>query len=62
MSETPLLTVAEAAEYLKISRAQVYLLVKIKEFPAVWIGGWKVRKDKLDSWFDFLMEDKPDNL
>jgi len=46
-----ILTVKEVSEYLRISEAKVYRLVKQGALPVVRIGKtWRFRKDLLDCW------------
>jgi excisionase family DNA binding protein len=46
-----ILTVHEVAEYLRMSEAKVYRLVKEGGLPVVRIGKtWRFRKDLLDNW------------
>lgn len=60
MSETPihnLLTVKEAAEYLRIPLPTVYYLVQRGKIPGIQIGGrWRIKKSTLDR--DILRQDK----
>ena len=52
-----ILTVREVAEYLRMSEAKVYRLVKERRLPAVRIGkAWRFRKDPLDNWLIQRME------
>jgi excisionase family DNA binding protein len=45
------MTVHEVAEYLRMSDAKVYRLVKAKQIPVARIGKtWRFRKDLLDDW------------
>ena len=49
MSE--LITVKEAAEYLKLNRMTVYRLAQKRKIPALRVGGaWRFNKDMLDDW------------
>jgi len=49
--EFTILTVHEVAEYLRMSEAKVYRLVKEGGLPVVRIGKtWRFRKDLLDNW------------
>ena len=49
--EFTILTVQEVAEYLRMSEAKVYRLVKEGRLPVVRIGKtWRFRKDLLDDW------------
>jgi excisionase family DNA binding protein len=49
--ELGILTVHEVAEYLRISEAKVYRLVREHRIPVVRIGkSWRFRKDMLDDW------------
>jgi excisionase family DNA binding protein len=46
-----ILTVHEVAEYLRMSEAKVYRLVKEGHLPVIRIGKtWRFRKDLLDDW------------
>ena len=46
-----IMTVKEVAEYLRMSEAKVYRLVKQGVLPVVRIGkSWRFRKDLLDEW------------
>jgi excisionase family DNA binding protein len=46
-----IMTVHEVAEYLRMSDAKVYRLVKAKQIPVARIGkAWRFRKDLLDDW------------
>jgi excisionase family DNA binding protein len=52
-----ILTVREVAEYLRISEAKVYRLVKERSLPVVRIGkAWRFRKDLLDEWLSQCTE------
>ena len=52
-----IMTVHEVAEYLRISEAKVYRLVKEHRIPVVRIGKtWRFRKDLLDTWFSDCTE------
>ena len=49
--EFTILTVPEVAEYLRVSDAKVYRLVRQGRLPVVRIGkAWRFRKDLLDQW------------
>lgn len=54
MPETPrFLTLADVAEVLNTSSAQVYALVRRGELPAIKIGGrgqWRVEADRLEEF------------
>jgi excisionase family DNA binding protein len=46
-------TVHDVAEYLRMSEAKVYRLVRDQQLPVVRIGKtWRFRKDLLDHWLD----------
>lgn len=46
------MTVPEVAEYLRISKTEVYNLVKMKGFPAAKLGkNWRISKVELNRWF-----------
>lgn len=55
--EFTILTVHEVADYLRVSDAKVYRLVKEGRLPVVRIGkAWRFRKDLLDNWLCQLTE------
>ena len=46
-----IMTVHDVAEYLRLSEAKVYRLVKERRIPVIRIGKtWRFRKDLLDDW------------
>jgi excisionase family DNA binding protein len=46
-----IMTIDEAAKYLRIHKSTMYRLIKKKQIPAIKVGGrWRFRKDKIDSW------------
>ena len=50
-------TVHEVAEYLRMSEAKVYRLVRDQRLPAARIGKtWRFRKDLLDNWLSQTTE------
>ena len=50
-------TVHEVAQYLRISEAKVYRLVKEQRLPVVRLGKtWRFRKDLLDDWLSDCAE------
>jgi len=50
-------TVRDVAEYLRMSEAKVYRLVKEQQIPVVRIGKtWRFRKDLLDTWLNECTE------
>jgi len=52
-----ILTVHDVADYLRMSEAKVYRLVKEKQIPVVKIGKtWRFRKDLLDEWLSRCTE------
>lgn len=47
--DTPVMTVDEVAEYLKLSKITVYKLTQSGEIPGFHIGGsWRYNKEKID--------------
>lgn len=52
MDDPHLLTVADVAKYLNVSRAEAYLLVRQKGFPLVELGPHMLRipPTKLEKW------------
>ncbi|HEX5944575.1 MAG TPA: helix-turn-helix domain-containing protein [Anaerolineales bacterium] len=52
-----IMTVHEVAEYLRVSDAKVYRMVKERRIPVVRIGKtWRFRKDLLDDWLSECAE------
>lgn len=52
-----IMTVHDVAEYLRLSEAKVYRLVKERRIPVVRIGKtWRFRKDLLDDWLSECAE------
>jgi excisionase family DNA binding protein len=49
--ESPMLTVEEAAKYLKVGVSTVYNLVRSTDFPAIKVMvAWRIIKGELDLW------------
>jgi excisionase family DNA binding protein len=45
------LTVAELAEYLRVSRSMIYRLLKARKIPAFKIGSdWRFNREHIDEW------------
>lgn len=61
MSGTPrFLTLADVAEVLNTSSAQVYALVRRGDLPAIKIGGrgqWRVEADQLESFIQRMYDE-----
>ncbi|GAA1971742.1 helix-turn-helix domain-containing protein [Nocardioides panacihumi] len=61
MPETPrFLTLADVAELLNTSSAQVYALVRRGELPAIKLGGrgqWRIEASKLEEFIQQLYKD-----
>ena len=56
-ADPPIWTVHDVAEYLRMSEAKVYRLVKEQQLPVVRIGKtWRFRKDLLDNWLSECAE------
>jgi excisionase family DNA binding protein len=57
-SEEPaLLTIDEAARYLRLSRAKVYLMASRGEVPSVRMGrSVRIHRHRLDAWLDSKAE------
>jgi excisionase family DNA binding protein len=50
-AKAPLLSIAEAAELLRISRATVYRLIGAGEMPALRVGhSLRIDRDELHAW------------
>lgn len=61
--ESPVMTIKEAADYLKISQSTLYLLVHSRTFPSIKIGNsWRILKKDLDVWLKKQLEDKPESI
>lgn len=60
MADTPrFLTLADVAEILNTSGAQVYALVRRGELPAIKIGGrgqWRVEADQLEGYIERMYD------
>lgn len=53
IANSAIMTVKDVAEYLRMSEAKVYRLVKDGVLPVVRIGKtWRFRKDLLDDWLE----------
>ena len=51
--EPALLTIEEAARYLRLSRAKVYSMASRGDVPSVRMGrSVRIRRDRLDAWLD----------
>jgi excisionase family DNA binding protein len=51
------MTIREVAEYLRMSEAKVYRLVRERAIPVIRIGKtWRFRKDLLDAWLSDGMQ------
>ena len=49
----PILTIKEAAEYLKISPSTTYKLILTEDLPAIRIGkNWRIRRARLEEWMN----------
>ena len=61
-NDLTILTVHEVAEYLRMSEAKVYRLVKEGRLPVIRIGkAWRFRKDLLDGWLSECAESSMKN-
>ena len=53
VKDSAIMTVKDVAEYLRMSEAKIYKLVKEGVLPVVRIGkSWRFRKDLLDAWLE----------
>lgn len=60
IASTAIMTVKDVAEYLRMSEAKVYRLVKEGVLPVVRIGKtWRFRKDLLDEWLRDCSRSEP---
>jgi excisionase family DNA binding protein len=51
--QSPLLTIDEAATFLRLSRGKTYQLAQSGELPTVRMGrSVRVRRDRLQAWLD----------
>ena len=66
MPATPrFLTLAEVAEVLNTSSAQVYALVRRGDLPAIKIGGrgqWRVETDRLEDYIQRMYAETEESL
>ena len=47
------MTVKDAADYLQLSKDQIYRLAQQGKIPASKVGrGWRFRKEKIDQWVE----------
>lgn len=61
--ESPMMTIKEAAAYLKMSQPMLYVLARSQEFPAIKVGNsWRVIKKELDKWIERQYSEKPENI
>ena len=53
ITEFAIMTVADVADYLRISEAKIYKLAREGTLPAIRIGKtWRFRRELLDAWLD----------
>jgi excisionase family DNA binding protein len=53
ITDSAIMTVKDVADYLRMSEAKVYKLVKEGVLPVARIGKtWRFRKDLLDAWLE----------
>ena len=53
-----IMTIEEAADYLKIPKSTVYKLAQEGRIPCQKVGRhWRFRKDTIDKWLDSQKED-----
>ncbi len=58
-TESPYLTIAEAASYLRVSLRTAYGLAERGELPTVRVGGqYRILRDELAEWLDASRRDK----
>ena len=58
-----MMTIKEAAAYLKMSQSMLYILARSQEFPAIKVGNsWRVIKKELDKWIEVQYAEKPENI
>lgn len=63
MLESPYWTIEETANYLNIPKDTMYDIVKIKDFPAAKVGKhWRIRKDRIDAWWEKRWQQKEENI
>jgi excisionase family DNA binding protein len=50
-AESPVLTLTEVADYLRVSRAMIYRLLKANELPAFKMGSdWRLNREDLEKF------------
>ena len=53
MAETPLMTIEELANYLRVQKRTIYDWLKKGKVPAIkTVGQWRFKKDKIDAWLE----------
>ncbi len=57
LSEDPILTVAQVAQYLQISKSKIYYLIQRRRLPCIRLGrNVRVRQSELLKWLDLQAE------
>ncbi len=57
ISEDPILTVAQVAQYLQISKSKIYYLIQRRSMPCIRLGrNVRVRQSQLLKWLDLQAE------
>ena len=57
--EEKILTIKEAAQYLKMSKSTIYKLILEENLPATKVANkWRIKNSKLDKWVDELEYNK----
>ena len=55
-----IMSLAEVAEYLKLSERTLYRMVNAKEIPAIKVKRrWRFKKSQIDDWLDFFHQLPP---
>lgn len=50
-TDSPILTIGEVADYLKVTERTIYRLSASKKIPSFKVGGsWRFSKSEIDSW------------
>lgn len=53
MIDSPLMTIDELAQYLKVQKRTIYDWLKKGKIPAnKTVGQWRFKKEKIDAWLE----------
>lgn len=59
--EGPVLTVAEVAQFLRLSRSKIYRMIHGKQLPAFRVGSdWRINSEQVREWLQRLQKSQAD--